>query len=119
MILALAHRLDDEERAELGRLLWNDGESETGVDVEPLLSCAEAAWRARCHVETIRRAVNHGALRASRAGRNIRIAPTDLDDWLGTSAAAPHPPAPDRSRRRRAYSTPMRDAVALLERSSV
>ena len=31
MILSLAHRLDDEERAELGRLLWTQAEPEVSA----------------------------------------------------------------------------------------
>jgi excisionase family DNA binding protein len=49
---------------------------------EPLLTCAEAASRARTHVETIRRAIRSRTLRAYRVGREWRIAPTDLDAWL-------------------------------------
>ncbi|MBV8940549.1 MAG: helix-turn-helix domain-containing protein [Solirubrobacterales bacterium] len=49
---------------------------------EPLLTCSEAAERARVHIETIRRAVRRGELPASRAGRCLRIAVRDLEAWL-------------------------------------
>ena len=118
MVLSLAHQLDDDERAELGRMLRTDGKPDTGPNVEPLLSCTQAARRAQCHVETIRRAVARGALSASRAGRSLRIAPSDLDDWLRMSARAPNRPPTQRPARRRAgSSSPMHDALALLERS--
>ena len=63
---------------------------------EGLLNPAEAASQARCHIETIRRAVRDGKLRARRVGRNIRIAHVDLETWLseqrGDSLTKPQPP---------------------------
>ncbi|MGC9222267.1 MAG: helix-turn-helix domain-containing protein, partial [Solirubrobacteraceae bacterium] len=52
----------------------------------PLLTPAEAAARATVHVETIRRAVRSGALKARRAGRATRIDPEDLAAWLTRTA---------------------------------
>jgi len=117
MILSLAHQLDDAERAELGRLLRSDRVPTPSGDVEPLLTCAEAACRAQCHVETIRRAVARGTLRGSRAGRFLRIAPSDLDNWLRRTSRCQARPPNDRPTRRRTSSSPMREALALLERS--
>lgn len=83
---------------------------------ERLLTCAEAAQRTGVHIETIRRAVRSGALRAGRAGRSPRIAPADLDAWLaGADRAAGRTPQP-RARRPRTTRKPLATALEALER---
>jgi excisionase family DNA binding protein len=65
-----------------------------------LLTCSEAAERAHVHAETLRRAIRRGDLLASRAGRSLRIASSDLEEWLGTSHTKQPSAAPARSRSR-------------------
>ena len=51
------------------------------------LTVAEAASRARCHEETIRRAYHAGQLHRHGFGaRGVRILLGDLDDWLRRGA---------------------------------
>ncbi len=86
------------------------------VDVaDAMLTCAEAAQRAGTHVETVRRAVRSGALRAGRAGRSPRIAPADLDAWLRGSGR--DQPAPrSRTPRPTGERHPLADALRSMER---
>jgi excisionase family DNA binding protein len=82
---------------------------------DAMLTCAQAAQRAGTHVETIRRAVRSGALRAGRVGRSPRIAPADLDSWLRGSARdeqTSRSRAPRATGRRR----PLADALRSMER---
>ncbi|HEY3946160.1 MAG TPA: helix-turn-helix domain-containing protein [Solirubrobacteraceae bacterium] len=83
---------------------------------ERLLTCSEAAERARVHPETIRRAARQGKLPALRAGRELRIWTGDLERWLGHQE-----PQLERLRqdleRRRATRGPMRDALARFDSS--
>ena len=82
---------------------------------EAMLTCSQAARRAGAHVETIRRAVRSGALRAGRVGRSPRIAPTDLDAWLRGSARDEQTSllrAPRATGKRR----PLADALRSMER---
>jgi excisionase family DNA binding protein len=83
---------------------------------EAMLTCSQAAQRTGTHVETIRRAVRSGALRAGKAGRSPRIAPADLDSWLrgnGRSARQTRrSPAPRPTGKRR----PLADALRSVER---
>lgn len=63
------------------------------VDAEPpgeqLMTPAEAAARARVHVETVRRAIRAGELPiAGRVGRSPRISKTELDRWLAEASEA-------------------------------
>lgn len=82
-----------------------------------LLTCLEAAERARVHPETIRRAARQGKLPALRAGRKLRIWARDLDRWLCHQEPQLAGLRPDRQRRRRATRGPMRDALARLDSS--
>lgn len=53
----------------------------------------EAAYAARKDVETVRRAIRTGKLRATRIGGlgDFMIQPGDLADWLGLPDNAPLP----------------------------
>jgi excisionase family DNA binding protein len=81
---------------------------------EPLLTCAEAASRARTHVETIRRAIRSGALRAYHVGREWRIAPADLDAWLNLKQPRERLPRPG-VRRPSTRGRPLADALSAIE----
>ena len=59
---------------------------ESGDEIAPLITVAEAANRAGVHRETVRRGCRTDAIKAIKLGRNWRIAPADLDTWLGLSA---------------------------------
>lgn len=69
-------------------------------------STDEVAALLELHVRTVRRYIRDGKLRASRIGKQYRVAASDLDDLVGTdrtqSASAP---APARRRRRVLVST--------------
>jgi excisionase family DNA binding protein len=83
----------------------------TPTGTEILLTCRQAADRAGLHVETIRRAVRSGALRAGRAGRSLRIWPADLEAWL--DRGEPSDRTPRRSpRQRKAGRRPLAEALA-------
>ena len=49
---------------------------------EELLSPAQAAEIAKCHNDTIRRAIEAGFLPAQRVGRNWIIQRSDLQVWI-------------------------------------
>jgi excisionase family DNA binding protein len=49
---------------------------------EELLSPAQAAEIARCHNDTIRRAIEAGFLPAQRVGRNWIIKRKDVEEWI-------------------------------------
>jgi excisionase family DNA binding protein len=89
---------------------------EASVDERPhaLLTPREAAQRAHVHVETIRRNVRSGALRASRAGRAVRIAPASLDTWLASAGTDRRRSRPRRPRARPGRR-PLADALASLD----
>jgi excisionase family DNA binding protein len=88
----------------------------TRAEHEPLLTVAQAAERAGCHAETIRRAARSGALPASRVGRAVRIDPADLAEWLSEPHGARQTPVRrPRAARPRGRRNPMRDALARLE----
>jgi excisionase family DNA binding protein len=80
-----------------------------------LLSVAEAARIARCHEETIRRAVRAGALVSARAGRAVRIDHHDLVEWLSRPVGRAQRPA-QRRRGRPTGRNAMADAFKDLDR---
>jgi excisionase family DNA binding protein len=49
---------------------------------EELLSPAQAAEKAGCHHDTIRRAVEFGLLKGQRVGHIWVIKPNDLQEWI-------------------------------------
>ncbi len=115
--VALLEQLDGDDVAELRRRLGIPSEREPDpIEHEAMLTPGAAAERLNVNVETIRRAVRSGALSAVRVGRQLRISPRALDEWLAgdrrpsTSARRSRPPRP-RSRR-----SPMRDALVRLEK---
>lgn len=69
-------------------------ETTLGIESKSLLTPAEAAQEARCHVDTIYRAVASGRLAAFRpSGKRhgpLKISQVDLWAWLGTPALAAH-----------------------------
>lgn len=88
-------------------------------NVEPrrMLTAVDASDCVGVHVETIRRAVRAGALRAVRAGRSVRIDPDDLAAWLTTSHAVGA--AEELPRRRHGRSrSPMTDALSRLDNAA-
>lgn len=87
---SLTKALDDESLATLaGRLrpFLNGGDAPQDRG-GALLTTGQAASAANVHVETIRRAVRAGHLViAGKVGRSPRIAPEELQRWLGAAAA--------------------------------
>jgi excisionase family DNA binding protein len=113
---ALADRLTDRVAQRVAEVLSQRVADSSAP--ERLLSCAEAAERAGVHVETIRRAVRSGALRAVCAGRALRIAAADLDAWLTRNNEPPvRPSLRLRAQRPGGLRRPLADALAALERS--
>lgn len=53
----------------------------------PYLSVKDAAQVADIDEKTIRRAIDSGDLKAGKAGRQIRITPEDLQDWMRRKGA--------------------------------
>jgi excisionase family DNA binding protein len=51
---------------------------------DELLSPAQAAGLAKCHNDTIRRAIEAGFLPAQRVGRNWIIKREDVQEWIET-----------------------------------
>jgi excisionase family DNA binding protein len=112
-LLGAVREMDAEDLDELRRLL---GVTEAPAPREPgALTCSQAAARARCCVETIRRAVRSGALPAGNVGRSPRIAEADLDGWLAESSST-RPARAACHVRTRARRRPMADALARHER---
>ena len=117
---ALLDALDEDDLAELAERLAplvtpRLAPAKPVEAAEVMLTCSEAALRTGTHVETIRRAVRSGALRAGTAGRSARIAPADLGAWLRGSApdgrtSRPRAPQPTGKRR------PLADALRSVER---
>lgn len=58
-----------------------------------LLTAEQVADRLNLHVRTVRRFIREGRLKATRIGKEYRIADADLAGFAGTAAA---PPAPAR-----------------------
>lgn len=72
----------------------NHAPPEATVTSPPLFyTTREAAYAARKDVETIRRAIRAGKLRAGRTGDlgDFVIQPADLREWLGLPGDAPLP----------------------------
>jgi len=117
---ALLDALDDDDLVELAERLApllppRRAPAKPLETQEAMLTCAQAAQQAGTHVETIRRAVRSGALRAGMAGRSPRIAPADLDAWLrgsGRNGQTPRSRAPQPTGKRR----PLADALRSMER---
>lgn len=78
---------------------------------DELLTCAEAAKIANASVETVRRAVRSGNLRADYVGRSPRISRDDLRAWMSREkrSRSPRSRAPPSAGRR-----PMAEAFAKL-----
>jgi len=110
--LARALRAADPDRgaASADRLLTA---AQPPVDDQRALTVAEAAQRAACHQETIRRAARDGRLPALRVGRAIRVRASDVDAWLAGGAAR-DAPAP-RARPRRSPARHDRPMAAALQ----
>jgi excisionase family DNA binding protein len=82
---ALPGTLDEETLVALAELLGPY--MRIGAERTELLTAADAAKRAQVHVETIRRAVRGGDLKAAgKVGRSVRITTSALDEWLGRAA---------------------------------
>jgi excisionase family DNA binding protein len=115
---ALLAELDDQALDELAALLAPRlAQLATPVEdraADELLTAAEAAGRAKAHVETIRRAVRSGDLPAQRIGRALRIAAGDLDRWL-TGAEPVRTVGRPRSRPRSSNRRPLAGALSNLD----
>ncbi len=85
------------------------------ISIEPaaeLLTAADAAGRARVHVETIYRAVRSGELQvAGKVGRSLRISAAALDEWLERTAG--HRDGKEPVRRRPQRRSRQRDRYSL------
>ena len=57
-----------------------------------LLTADEVADRLNLHVRTVRRFIREGRLKATRIGKEYRIADTDLAGFAGSAAAAARAP---------------------------
>lgn len=51
-------------------------------DCPPILTAKEAAMVARCHINTIYKAVHSGELRTCSSGRLLRIHRDAIRDWV-------------------------------------
>ena len=80
---ALLAQLDPEDLASLRDALGLAGGAGSDSTDDGLLTVDEAAARARCHAETIRRAIRSHSLAATRVGSNWRVSASDLAAWLG------------------------------------
>jgi excisionase family DNA binding protein len=82
----LPDELDDETAAKLAARIGPYVEAfrdAADTSREYLLTPTEVARLARVHVETVRRAVRAGRLRAAgRVGRSPRIHPLDVERWI-------------------------------------
>lgn len=79
---ALIAQLDADDLAHLRRMLGLDRGAGDDGTADELLTVEEAAARARCHAETIRRAIRGERLTASRVGSSWRVSAADLAAWL-------------------------------------
>jgi excisionase family DNA binding protein len=79
-ILLAELREQPSHAAELFEILAPFGTSENSTT--ELLTVEQAAELAKCHPETIRRAIRRGHLAASRVGKQHRIARNALEAWL-------------------------------------
>jgi putative molybdopterin biosynthesis protein len=59
------------------------GQTATPEDTSPLLSPAEVARLAAISRKTVYREIDRGELPAIHVGRQLRIDPTDLNQYLG------------------------------------
>jgi excisionase family DNA binding protein len=107
-LIGAVREMDVEHLEELRRLL--SVEEPPAPREGALLTCAQAAARAGCCAETIRRAVRSGALPAGSVGRCPRIAAADLDRWVDRSKPT-RPAAADCNVRSRTRRQPMTDAL--------
>jgi excisionase family DNA binding protein len=115
---ALIDDLDNDDLARLAarlRPFLGDPAAADDRPPEQLLTAAEAAQRARCSVETIRRAVRSGALPSRSVGRAIRIAGEDLDGWLAHPRGERQRPSRATRNRGTPARRPLADALARLE----
>jgi len=103
MILAAVREMTANERSELRVLL--DPPTPLSEKVLELMTVEEAARRAACHVETIRRAIRVGRLHASRIGSRWRVSPDDLQTWMSAAEPAGRQSG-STSRRARRHSRP-------------
>ena len=92
LVDAIPALMDEHALQELARrlqpLLGAANQEHELMDEPRLLTCHEAALRARVHVETIYRAVRSGAIPvAAKIGRSPRISQSALDSWLAAPTA--------------------------------
>jgi putative molybdopterin biosynthesis protein len=64
-------------------MLWGMGQTATPADTNPLLSPADVARLAAISRKTVYREIDRGELPAIHVGRQLRIDPTDLNQYLG------------------------------------
>jgi putative molybdopterin biosynthesis protein len=64
-------------------ILLDMGQTATPEDTSPLLSPAEVARLAAISRKTVYREIDRGELPAIHVGRQLRIDPTDLNQYLG------------------------------------
>lgn len=64
------------------------------------------------HVRTVRRFIRDGKLKASRVGKQYRVASSDLSEFLGTDGLSAPKPAASRKRRALVSSTMDVDAIS-------
>lgn len=79
-------------------------------------SADEVAALLGLHVRTIRRFIREGRLKATRIGRQYRIAQTDLSKLVGSGQGKEHAGAPGRRRRIVASTTVDIEAIGQAER---
>jgi excisionase family DNA binding protein len=78
-----------------------------------VLTVGQAAVRANCNPETIRRAIRRGGLEALKVGTHWRVKPDDLTEWMAAPAAQcdARPTQRRHARRRRRGTARRSDAV--------
>lgn len=117
---ALVETLDDNDIDALAkRVAQRLGETASAEAPSPnvVWTAAEAAARADCGVETIRRAARSRKLVARRVGSRWRIVPEDLEAWMcapGSSEGASKPTG--QTRPQRTARRLMRDALRQVEK---
>lgn len=104
LVLEAIREMSDQERHELCELLAISAPDKKAEAA--LLTVQEAARRAVCHAETIRRAIRSHALHASQVGSTWRVTEADLEDWMTAPTPARDRGTSVRSRQQRGRSGP-------------